>query len=62
MRVRELLEKLHRDGWRIVRITGSHRILKHSIKNGTVVVAGLPSKDVAIGTLKSVLKEAELED
>jgi len=41
---------------------GSHRILKHSLKKGIVVVAGHPSKDLAPGTLKSVWKQAELED
>lgn len=32
------------------------------IKKGIVVVAGHPGKDVAPGTLKSIWKQAELEE
>jgi len=38
------------------------RVLKHPTKPGIVVVAGQPVKDVAPGTLKSIWKQAELED
>ncbi|GAF76594.1 unnamed protein product [marine sediment metagenome] len=41
---------------------GSHRVLKHPRKSGAVVVAGQLGKDVAVGTLKSIWKQAELED
>jgi predicted RNA binding protein YcfA (HicA-like mRNA interferase family) len=41
---------------------GSHRVLKHPSKTGVVVVAGQLAKDVAPGTLKSIWKQAELED
>jgi predicted RNA binding protein YcfA (HicA-like mRNA interferase family) len=62
MKVRDLLRRLTQDGWREVRTRGSHRILKHPIKTGIVVIAGQPNKDIAIGTLKSIAKQAELED
>lgn len=62
MKVREVLKRLFDDGWEIARIKGSHRILKHTHKSGIVVVAGQANKDVAIGTLKSIWKQAELED
>ena len=62
MKIREVLRRLQDDRWEIVRITGSHRILKHAHKSGIVVVAGQNNKDVAIGTLKSIWKQAELED
>ncbi len=62
MKVRDVLKRLKEDGWYVARQRGSHRILKHPVKKGIVVVAGHPSKDLAPGTLKSIWKQAELED
>lgn len=62
MKIRDVLRRLAEDEWRVVRIRGSHRLLKHAAKAGIVVVAGKPSKDVAPGTLKSIWRQAELED
>ena len=62
MKVRDVLKRLHDDGWYIHRTRGSHRVLKHPMKPGIVVVAGKPSKNVAIGTLRSLCKQAELEE
>jgi len=62
MKVRDVLKRLKEDGWYVARTRGSHRVLKHLVKEGIVVVAGHPSKDVAPGTLKSIWKQAELED
>ncbi len=60
MKIRDVLKRLHDDGWDIVRQEGSHRILKHATKSGIVVVAGHPSKDRKAGTLQSVWKQAGL--
>ncbi|MDO8750309.1 MAG: type II toxin-antitoxin system HicA family toxin [Dehalococcoidia bacterium] len=62
MLIRDVLRRLREDGWYVARTQGSHRVLKHPSKKGIVVVAGHPSKDVAPGTLKSIWKQAELED
>jgi len=62
MKVRDVLKRLSDDGWYQHRVRGSHRVLKHPTKSGTVVVAGQLGKDVAVGTLKSIWKQAELED
>lgn len=62
MKIRDLLAILKRDGWTVVRMKGSHRVLRHSDKPGIVVLAGHLGKDIAQGTLKSVLKQAKLED
>ncbi|MCR4318302.1 MAG: type II toxin-antitoxin system HicA family toxin [Planctomycetes bacterium] len=43
-------------------VLGSHRVLKHPTKTGIVVVAGYPGKEIAIGTLKSVFKQAGIEE
>jgi predicted RNA binding protein YcfA (HicA-like mRNA interferase family) len=61
MKIRDVLKRLHNDGWLIDRQVGSHRVLKHSIKPGLVVVAGHPSHDLAPGTLNSVWKQAGLK-
>jgi predicted RNA binding protein YcfA (HicA-like mRNA interferase family) len=62
VKVRDVLKRLKADGWFQARRRSSHRILKHATKTGTVVVAGKLSKDVGIGTLKSIWRQAELED
>lgn len=62
MKVRDVLKKLEVDGWVIVRTKGSHRQMKHPIKLRTVTVSGKPNVDVPIGTLKSIWKQAQIED
>ncbi|TAJ94168.1 MAG: type II toxin-antitoxin system HicA family toxin [Gammaproteobacteria bacterium] len=61
MKVRELIRMLEADGWRQVRMRGSHRQFRHLNKPGTVTVAGKPSVDIPPGTLNSVLKSAGLK-
>ncbi|MCC3405548.1 MAG: type II toxin-antitoxin system HicA family toxin [Microcoleus sp. PH2017_10_PVI_O_A] len=62
MKIREVLKRLEADGWYEARMRGSHRVLKHPEKSGIVVVPGSFSDEVAIGTLKSIWKQAQLED
>ena len=62
MKVKEVLKILEEDGWYIDRIRGSHRILKHKIKSGIVVLACKLSKDLSEGTRKSIFSQAQLED
>ncbi len=62
IKVRDLLRLLHDDGWQVERTRGSHRQLVHSAKTGTVTVSGHPTDDVHPKTLKSVLKQAQLEE
>ena len=61
MKVREVIRLLEQDGWRHVRTRGSHRQYQHSVKPGTVTVAGKASIDVPPGTLNSILKGAGLK-
>lgn len=60
MRVSELLRLLADDGWAKVR-TGKHIILRHPTKPGILRVPNHPAKEVAAGTLNSILKEAGLK-
>jgi predicted RNA binding protein YcfA (HicA-like mRNA interferase family) len=58
MKVSEVLRRLKDDGWFIYDQKGSHRQYKHGVKPGKVTVAGHPSDEVAVGTLKSIYKQA----
>jgi predicted RNA binding protein YcfA (HicA-like mRNA interferase family) len=60
-KVREILSRLHDDGWYQVGQAGSHRQLKHPSKPGRVTVTGKPSDDVPAGLLKSILRQAGLK-
>jgi predicted RNA binding protein YcfA (HicA-like mRNA interferase family) len=62
IKVRELLRLLEQDGWYQARMRGSHRVLKHPEKAGIVVVPGSLGDNVAPGTVRNVLKQAQLED
>jgi len=62
MKVRDLLQLLREDGWEIDRTRGSHRQLQHAVKSGTVTVSGHLSDDVHPKTLKSILRQAGLEE
>ena len=62
MKIREVLKVLQRDGWTIDRIRGSHRQLRHPTKKGTVTVAGNMNEDINPKTLKSIWRQAQLEN
>ena len=62
MKVRQVIKLLEEDGWYLARTRGSHRHFKHPTKQGIVTVAGKMSIDVPIGTLKSIWRQAQLED
>ncbi|MEA2046425.1 MAG: type II toxin-antitoxin system HicA family toxin [Euryarchaeota archaeon] len=61
MKIREVIKMIEADGWYIVAVKGSHRQYKHPIKPGRVTIAGHSSHDLALGTLNSVLKQAQLK-
>jgi predicted RNA binding protein YcfA (HicA-like mRNA interferase family) len=61
MKISEILEILKKDGWILVKTTGSHRQFKHPTKSGKVTVAGKPSKDLYPETLNSIFKQAGLK-
>lgn len=62
MKVNEILVMLKADGWYLAVTRGSHRQFKHPTKSGRVTVPGKPSDDLALGTLNSILKQAQLKD
>jgi predicted RNA binding protein YcfA (HicA-like mRNA interferase family) len=61
LKVREVIRLLESRQWSKVRQKGSHRAFRHPVKPLVVTVAGNPNDDLPIGTLKSILRKAEIE-
>ena len=61
MKVRDVIKRIEADGWYLARIRGDHRHYKHPTKKGIVTVSGHPGKDMPVGTLLSVFKQAQIE-
>ena len=57
MNSREVIAKLMADGWRRIGQKGSHTQFKHPTKPGRVTVPH-PEKDIPVGTLRSIEKQA----
>ena len=62
MKVRDVLNRLRRDGWVVVRTRGDYCQLNHPVKAGTVTVSGHLGDDIHPKTLASVWRQAQLED
>ncbi|MFN9972424.1 MAG: type II toxin-antitoxin system HicA family toxin [Phycisphaerae bacterium] len=62
MKFRDLLRIVREDGWVHVRTTGGHLHFRHPSKPGilTVPSGGKEGRDVAPGTLRSILRQAGL--
>ncbi|MDC9622497.1 type II toxin-antitoxin system HicA family toxin [Xenorhabdus sp. XENO-7] len=56
----ELIRKIKACGWELVRINGSHHIFEKSGESQPIVIPH-PRKDLAIGTLNKILKQAGLK-
>jgi predicted RNA binding protein YcfA (HicA-like mRNA interferase family) len=61
LKVKEIIKLVEKNGWFMVRMRGSHRQYHHTIKKGTVTIAGKPSVDMNPKTLRSILKQAGLK-
>jgi predicted RNA binding protein YcfA (HicA-like mRNA interferase family) len=60
MKSQDIINALRSDGWVQVAQKGGHVQFKHPTKPGRVTVPH-PKKDVAIGTLRSIEKQATLK-
>lgn len=60
MNSREITAKLASDGWFKVAQKGDHVQFRHPTKPGRVTVP-YPARDIPIGTLKSIEKQAGLK-
>ncbi|MFL9869443.1 type II toxin-antitoxin system HicA family toxin [Paraburkholderia fungorum] len=56
----EVVKLIQADGWRLIRISGSHHHFRHAAKAGLVTIPH-PKKDLPPGTLNSILKQAGLK-
>ena len=56
----ELIRQLHREGWVLDRIGGSHHVFKHLERLGIVVVPH-PRKDLGLGLVKAIRRQAGLQ-
>ncbi|ROP56285.1 putative RNA binding protein YcfA (HicA-like mRNA interferase family) [Enterobacter sp. BIGb0383] len=56
MKSEELIRKILKAGWKHVRTRGSHRIFEKEGEPGSIVVPH-PTKDLATGTLRKILKQ-----
>jgi predicted RNA binding protein YcfA (HicA-like mRNA interferase family) len=54
---RDILRRLEAAGWVLVRTRGSHHVLRHP-KTGKVIVLPHPRKDLGIGLVRAIYKEA----
>jgi predicted RNA binding protein YcfA (HicA-like mRNA interferase family) len=54
---REMIRRLRRDGWQVVRVKGDHHQFKHPGRPGLVTVPH-PKQDLPLGTLRSIFKQA----
>ncbi|MCF2503892.1 type II toxin-antitoxin system HicA family toxin [Dyadobacter sp. CY107] len=61
MKSSELFKLLIKDGWFEVRQTGSHRIMRHSVKQGQLIVSFHGSAEVKKGLLSALLKQADIK-
>ena len=59
MNSRELIRMLEDDGWKLAAVKGLHHQYKHPAKPGRVTVPH-PKKDLPLGTVRGVLKQAGL--
>lgn len=57
---RMIIKILKKDGWFKVDQSGSHIQFKHPSKKGRVTIPH-PKKDIPIGTLKSIERQADVE-
>jgi len=57
MNSRLVIKKLEQEGWILSRVRGSHHQFKHPTRPGLITVKH-PDKDIPIGTLRSIHKQA----
>ena len=61
MKCSELIKLLKNNGWYEIRQSGSHIIMKHPEKKGTLPVPFHGPKEVKKGLLKTILKQANIK-
>jgi len=57
MKSRDVIKRLKDEGWELCHVKGSHQQFKHATQPGRVTVPH-PKKDLPVGTLKSIYRQA----
>lgn len=58
MKDKDLLKLFKQNGWKVVRVHGSHHVMQKGNKTEVIPIHG---KDVPIGLLNKIVKRAELK-
>jgi predicted RNA binding protein YcfA (HicA-like mRNA interferase family) len=61
VKARELIRVIEKDGWKLLRQTGSHMHFVHPVKPGLITVPFHGSKDLSKFVVASILKQAGLK-
>ena len=61
MKSSELVRLLKKDGWYVIRQTGSHMIMEHPSKKGQIVWPYHGSQEVGKGLEKKIKKDAGIK-
>ncbi len=61
-KVRDAIQLVERDGWRLTRTRGSHRQYHHFEKRGTVTIPGHLGSDLPRGLWLNILRQAGLRE
>ncbi len=59
--MKDVIKMVERDGWMMIRTSGSHRHFKHATKLGLETVSGNAHDEMPKGTLNNVLRQAGLK-
>ena len=59
---KKVIKALHKDGFRLERISGSHHVLIKENHRLSVAIPVHSGKDLGRGLLKSILKQADLTE
>jgi predicted RNA binding protein YcfA (HicA-like mRNA interferase family) len=62
MKIRDIIKRIESDGWEQVSQSGSHRQFKHPTKSGRVTVAGKLGAEPPTGTVKSIFRQAQIQE
>ncbi len=60
LKPKELMKILEADGWRLIRVRGSHHMYRHPNKPGMLIVP-FHNNDMRPGTVNQILKDAGMK-
>ncbi len=61
MNSRKIIKEIKKKGWVHIRTTGDHWHFHHPEQEAGIVTVPHPKKDIPIGTLKSIEKQANMK-